>query len=109
MDEISEAQKNTDYRDLDLSELALDKAVQLLKALGHRHRLRIVGCLISQERHVAEMAELLKINPSIVSQQLRILRLNQLVKRRFENGRANYRIQDSCVRSILEALLCPKK
>ena len=58
---------------------AADEASTLLKALANRHRLIIVCQLTEQERSVGELAALLKIRDSTVSQHLALLRKDGLV------------------------------
>lgn len=59
-----------------------DEACGLLKALANRHRLMVVCQLIEKERSVSELAELLNIRVSTVSQHLALLRKDGLVKAR---------------------------
>ena len=61
---------------------AADAASTLLKALANRHRLLIVCQLIEKERSVGELASLLKIRDSTVSQHLSLLRREGLVATR---------------------------
>ncbi len=61
---------------------AADEASGLLKALANRHRLIIICQLIEQERSVGELAALLKIRDSTVSQHLALLRRDGLVAAR---------------------------
>ena len=53
--------------------------VDILKAVAHPVRLRIVALLCEDDAHVTAMAEHLDIPQAAVSQQLRILRMNGLV------------------------------
>src|ERR1043165_9754300 len=61
---------------------AADEAAGLLKALANRHRLLIICQLSEQERSVGELAELLEIRDSTVSQHLALLRRDALVTAR---------------------------
>ncbi len=93
--------KKTPYR---IGALPTERLVQTFKALGHRHRLRIIDLLCGREHNVGEIAEVLTLAPAIVSQQLRILRLNGLVMRRSQGGRALYQIKVSCLKELLRNL-----
>jgi hypothetical protein len=53
---------------------------EVLRALAHPVRLDIIAMLAVEERNVGSLASQLKVKPAIVSQQLRILRSNRLVK-----------------------------
>lgn len=61
---------------------AADAASGLLKALANRHRLLVLCQLIERERSVGELARLLKIRDSTVSQHLSLLRREGLVTAR---------------------------
>ena len=61
---------------------AADEASAMLKALANRHRLIIICQLIEQERSVGELAALLNIRDSTVSQHLALLRKDGLVTAR---------------------------
>ena len=87
-------------------EQRLDAMAELLKALGNPLRLRIVALLAEGERHVSALAEALDVAPAIVSQQLRILRMEQLVAATRRNGQAVYRLIDSRVQRMLECIEC---
>ena len=69
---------------IDVSRMAAaaDDASGLLKAMANRHRLIIICQLIEQERSVGELAELLSIRDSTVSQHLALLRKDGLVTAR---------------------------
>lgn len=68
------------------------RAAEMIKALGHPVRLRIVALLCDGPRHVTALAQQLGAKQSIVSQQLRILRSHRLVQVMRANGHAYYRI-----------------
>ncbi len=52
---------------------------EMMKAIAHPVRLRIVALLCGGPRNVTDISEQLEVKQSIVSQQLRILRMNSLV------------------------------
>ena len=72
-------------------EAALE-AAEVLKAIAHPVRLRIVAVLCEEELHVNGLAERLNTPQAIISQQLRILRMRKLVGVVRSNGRATYRL-----------------
>ena len=61
---------------------AADEASAMLKALSNRHRLIIICQLTEKERSVGELAALLKLRDSTVSQHLALLRKDGLVTAR---------------------------
>jgi ArsR family transcriptional regulator len=73
----------------------------VLKAVAHPLRLRIVALLCRGDRHVNELAERLGTPQPIVSQQLRILRSNGLVAATRQDGFAWYRIAEPALRDLV--------
>ncbi|KAB2918992.1 MAG: winged helix-turn-helix transcriptional regulator [Hyphomicrobiaceae bacterium] len=85
-------------------EAAADRASELLKALANRHRLLIVCQLIECDRSVGELAELLGIRDSGVSQHLALLRKDGLVAARREGQTIWYSIASTEARELLTTL-----
>ena len=83
---------------------AADKASELLKALANRHRLLIVCQLIEKERSVGELASLLEIRDSTVSQHLALLRKDGLVTARRERQTIWYSIGSAPARELVSTL-----
>jgi len=83
---------------------AADEASGLLKALANRHRLIIVCQLIEQERSVGELATLLKIRDSTVSQHLALLRKDGLVTARRDGQTIWYSIGSPQARELVRTL-----
>ena len=73
---------------------AAQEAAEVLKAIAHPIRLRIVAVLCDEELHVNALAERLSVAQSIISQQLRILRMRKLVGVSRQNGHAYYRLTE---------------
>jgi len=83
---------------------AADEASALLKALANRHRLIIVCQLIEKERSVGELAALLKIRDSTVSQHLALLRKDGLVTARRDGQTIWYSIGSAPARELVRTL-----
>ncbi len=83
---------------------AADEAGALLKALSNRHRLIIVCQLTEQERSVGELADLLKIRDSTVSQHLALLRRDGLVTARRDGQTIWYSIGSPQARELVRTL-----
>ena len=83
---------------------AADEASTLLKALSNRHRLIIVCQLSEQERSVGELAALLKIRNSTVSQHLALLRKDGLVTARRDGQTIWYSIGSPQARELVRTL-----
>ena len=83
---------------------AADEASALLKALANRHRLLIVCQLTEQERSVGELADLLNIRDSTVSQHLALLRKDGLVTARRDGQTIWYSIGSPPARELVRTL-----
>lgn len=90
--------------DPDVMSAAADDASELLRALANRHRLLILCQLIEAEKSVGQLAELLDIRASTVSQHLALLRKDRLIAGRRDGQTIWYRIDNPAVRQIIEAL-----
>jgi DNA-binding transcriptional ArsR family regulator len=83
---------------------AADQASVLLKALANRHRLIVICQLAEQERSVGELAALLKIRDSTVSQHLALLRKDGLVRARRDGQTIWYAIASAPAWELVRAL-----
>jgi DNA-binding transcriptional ArsR family regulator len=89
---------------------AASQASELLKALANPHRLMIICQLIEHERSVGELADLLDIRDSTVSQHLALLRKDRLVSARRDGQTIWYSISSEPARELLTVLYrvyCP--
>lgn len=77
-------------------------ASNFLKAISHEGRLMILCHLVSGEKSVTELEELLSARQAAVSQQLSRLRLEGLVIPRREGKTIYYRLADERPRRVLE-------
>ena len=80
------------------------KASNFLKAISHEGRLMILCHLVTGEKSVTELEELLSARQAAVSQQLSRLRLEGLVVPRREGKAIYYRLSDERPRRILEVV-----
>lgn len=83
---------------------AADGAGALLKALANPHRLMIVCQLNGCERSVGELAELLGLRDSTVSQHLSLLRKDGIVATRRDGQTIWYSICSEPAGELLETL-----
>jgi ArsR family transcriptional regulator len=95
----------------DLSDAELDKmmssardASNLLKALSHEGRLMILCNLVTGEKSVTELEDLLSARQAAVSQQLARLRLEGLVTPRRDGKAIYYSLTDDRPKRILEVI-----
>lgn len=77
-------------------------AANFLKAISHEGRLMILCNLVSGEKSVTELEELLSARQAAVSQQLSRLRLEGLVIPRRDGKTIYYRLADDRPRKVLE-------
>jgi ArsR family transcriptional regulator len=77
---------------------------EVLKAVAHPLRLRIVASLCQREENVGALAEKLNASQAIVSQQLRILRSHGLVAARRQGGFARYRLVEQNLRGLVKCM-----
>ncbi len=95
----------------DMAEEELDKMVDsattasnFLKAISHEGRLMILCHLVTGEKTVTELEDLLSARQAAVSQQLSRLRLEGLVIPRRDGKAIYYRLADERPRRILEVV-----
>src|SRR6056297_1193413 len=94
-----------------LSEDEMDRMVtnatnasHFLKAISHEGRLMILCYLVSGEKSVKELEDLLSARQAAVSQQLARLRYEGLVTPRRDGKTIYYRLTDDRPRQILEVV-----
>ncbi|WP_434286593.1 ArsR/SmtB family transcription factor [Celeribacter sp. SCSIO 80788] len=90
--------------DMDVMMSSACDASQLLKALSHEGRLMILCHLVTGEKSVTELEELLSARQAAVSQQLARLRLEGLVTPRREGKAIYYSLTDDRPKRILEVI-----
>ena len=83
---------------------AAEAAEELLKALANRHRLMILCQLSEKERSVGELADLLDLRDSTVSQHLALLRKDGLVSTRRDGQTVWYAIVSPAARRMIETI-----
>lgn len=79
----------------------IEKVSQLYKALSDPTRIRILTLLSQSELNVSAIVERIGLEQSAVSHQLKLLRLNHLVKARKEGKTVFYSLDDQHVVDIL--------
>jgi DNA-binding transcriptional ArsR family regulator len=83
---------------------AADEASELMKALSNAHRLLILCHLIGGEKSVGQLASLLGIRDSTVSQHLALLRRDGLIVGRRDGQTIWYRIESDAAREVVGVL-----
>ena len=73
----------------------------LFKVFGDSSRIRILYMLLEREFNVQSLADALAMTQSAVSHQLKILKMNKLVRSRREGKQVFYSLADDHVSTIL--------
>ena len=85
-----------------INENTLFDAAELFKLFADSTRIRILYILFEKERNVSEICELLKMNQSAISHQLKMLKNAKLVKNRRDGKNIVYSLSDNHVYSIIK-------
>lgn len=85
-----------------MDENELYDLAELFKVFGDSTRIRILYALYEKEISVNELAEELNMTQSAVSHQLKILKVNDLVKSRRSGKQIYYQLADEHVKVIIE-------
>ncbi|MGS1012992.1 ArsR/SmtB family transcription factor [Rhodanobacter sp. UC4450_H17] len=81
-----------------------EEAIALLKGIASHNRLLLLCQLVEGERSVGELAQVLKLSQSVVSQHLALLRRDRIVNGRREAQSIYYRISDERARTLMTTL-----
>jgi DNA-binding transcriptional ArsR family regulator len=87
--------------------IACDRAIRLaeiLRAVAHPLRLRIIALLCHEAINVGTLATRLSAAQPIVSQHLRILRMSRLVDVTRGGGEARYRLAEPALRDLIRCM-----
>lgn len=90
---------------LEVSDSAFERAAALFRAAGDLARLRLLHRLDAGECCVTELADASETKLSTLSQQLRVLHAERIVKRRREGKHIYYSLADDHVRELIRAAL----
>ena len=84
-----------------IPEDAFEKTAAIFSALGDVNRLRIVMMLSKQEMCVSEITTRLNDNISAVSQRLKLLRFERIVRTRRAGKHIYYRLADQHIKALI--------
>ena len=96
--------KETTPTEFDVVVEKAKSASNFLKAISHEGRLMILCHLVSGEKSVTELEDLISARQAAVSQQLSRLRLEGLVVPRRDGKTIYYRLADDKPKRILEVI-----
>ncbi len=74
---------------------------ELFKLLAHIDRLRILGLIHEDELDVSSIAEATQISQSSVSQHLKLLKLNHIVRERRDGKRVLYKVTSGLISKLV--------
>jgi ArsR family transcriptional regulator len=74
---------------------------EMLKAVAHPLRLRLIAALCEREWRVSELVQRLGTQQALISQQLRILRMSGLVWVERRGGTALYRLAEPRLKDLI--------
>jgi len=89
----------------EVSDSAFERAAALFRAAGDLARLRLLHRIDAGECCVTELAEASDTKLSTLSQQLRVLHAERIVKRRRDGKHIYYSLADDHVRELVRAAL----
>ena len=72
------------------------------KALAHPVRIRILELLVREDRSVQELQEALQVDQPVVSQQLAVLRANNIVSSAKTGVSVRYAVRDPLIGDLLD-------
>lgn len=85
-----------------LSDDVVNELAEFFKVFGDATRLRILHALSMAEMCVCDLCELLGMNQSAVSHQLKVLRQSRLIKYRREGRNVYYSLDDEHIQQIFD-------
>ena len=83
-----------------LSEEEYSVLSEFFKIFGNPTRLKIISLLSTEDLCVCDISEALELNQTTVSNQLRVLRTNNIVKYQKEGKMARYSLTDAHIEMI---------
>ena len=105
-EEVGSGESHGDYVELVRSDMYdIDRVydlAELFKIFGDSTRLRIMSALLNHELCVCDISEVLEMNQSAISHQLRVLRTAGLIKVRRCGKSEFYSLDDDHVKKIIE-------
>ncbi|MBQ4284475.1 MAG: winged helix-turn-helix transcriptional regulator [Lachnospira sp.] len=82
-------------------EYLLDDLAEVFKVFGDKTRMKILYILHERELCVCDIAQLLDMNQSAISHQLKVLKQAKLIKNRRDGKQMYYSLADDHVHTIL--------
>ena len=90
---------------MEVKSYVINKMQDTLKIAADATRLKIMFCLLNEEKCVNDIAVEVNASQSLVSHQLKVLKDGEFVKSRKEGTKIYYSLKDEHVRQIMEITL----
>ena len=90
---------------MEVKDSVINKMQDTLKIASDATRLKIMFCLLKEEKCVNDIALEINASQSLVSHQLKVLKDGEFVKSRKESTKIYYSLKDEHVRQIMEITL----
>ncbi|AMV35578.1 hypothetical protein VN12_26030 [Pirellula sp. SH-Sr6A] len=95
--------EHTKVESIEVADAALcERAAAIFRALGEPNRLKLLCLLANRELCVSELTQILKDNVPAVSQRLKLLKSERLVKQRRQGKHIFYRLADAHIQHLIE-------
>ena len=88
-----------------IPEDTLDRAVEILKAIGHYNRLQIVNILLSGEFRVGQLIDKSGLQQPYTSQQLSNLKFAGVLKSRRDGNKTYYSLANDSIKKIVKSII----
>lgn len=82
----------------------LERVADVLRVLGHPHRLRLVEMLERESQPVGQLAEQLGIPPHACSQHLRVMQARGILSSHREGKQVFYKVEDPQAHSVINCI-----
>ena len=82
----------------------LEAAADVVRVLGHPHRMRIIELILSGDHSVGQLAEALGLPPAAVSQHLGRMKAHGLVSAERLDRQVYYRVVNPIARHMVDCL-----
>ena len=87
-----------------IDEQKAEKMAEIMKAIAHPLRFRIVAILCNQDERVTEISKELEVKQALISQQLRILRMAGLVEVNKLEGASRYTLKEPKLKDLVRCV-----